>query len=161
MSLKESVENFLFEEADLLDRWSLKEWEALLTDDAEYLVPPIGLKNVEETSYDTTLFVIADDRDMLGARVERMSGKNAYCENPHSSLRHLVSNVRILNDSGDTLTVVANFCVYRVRRSQITEYIGQYRYLLKRDGDSFKIRRKTAFLDLDALAGQGGLGFIL
>ncbi|MFA5631545.1 MAG: aromatic-ring-hydroxylating dioxygenase subunit beta [Porticoccaceae bacterium] len=161
MTLKESVEKFLFEEADLLDRWQLNDWEALLTDDAEYLVPPIGLKDIEETSYDTTLFIIADDRAMLGARVERMSGKNAYCENPRSNIRHLVSNVRVLEESGDTLSAVANFCVYRVRRSQITQYMGQYRYLLKRDGDSFRIRRKTAYLDLDALAGQGGLGFIL
>ncbi|MFA5677565.1 MAG: aromatic-ring-hydroxylating dioxygenase subunit beta [Pseudomonas sp.] len=161
MTLKEPVEKFLFEEADLLDRWQLNDWEALLTDDAEYLVPPIGLKDIEETAYDTTLFIIADDRAMLAARVERMSGKSAYCENPRSNIRHLVSNVRILEENGDTLSVVANFCIYRVRRSQITQYMGQYRYLLKRDGDSFRIRRKTAYLDLDALAGQGGLGFIL
>ena len=34
------VEDFLYHEAALLDEWKLKEWEALLTDDAAYYVPP-------------------------------------------------------------------------------------------------------------------------
>lgn len=161
MTLNESVERFLYDEADLLDRWKFTDWEQLLTDDAEYLVPPIGLSDVEETSYGTTLFVIADDRAMLAARVERMSGKSAYCESPRSNIRHLVSNVRILSDDGNVLAVAANFCVYRVRRTKVTEYMGQYHYLLKRDGNGFKIRRKTVNLDLGAFGGQGGLGFIL
>jgi len=161
MTLNESVEKFLYEEADLLDRWKFNEWEQLLTDDAEYLVPPIGQSDTDADSYGSTLFVIADDRAMLAARVERMTGKNAYCESPRSNIRHLVSNVRILSDDGDELSVVANFCVYRVRRTKITEYMGQYQYLLKREGDSFRIHRKTVYLDLGAFGGQGGLGFIL
>ena len=39
--------------------------------------------------------------------------------------------------------------------------IGQYRYVLKRAGESFRIKRKTVLLDLDVLRGQGGLGIIL
>ena len=34
------VEDFLFHEADLLDNWRLDDWLGLLTDDAEYYVPP-------------------------------------------------------------------------------------------------------------------------
>ncbi len=34
------VEDFLYREAALLDDWKLGEWEALLTDDAAYYVPP-------------------------------------------------------------------------------------------------------------------------
>ena len=34
------VEDFLYREAALLDDWKLDEWEALLTDDAAYYVPP-------------------------------------------------------------------------------------------------------------------------
>src|SRR5262249_42863699 len=34
------VEDFLYHEAALLDEWKLKEWEALLADDAAYYVPP-------------------------------------------------------------------------------------------------------------------------
>jgi p-cumate 2,3-dioxygenase subunit beta len=160
-SLKESVERFLFDEAELLDQWRFAEWESLLTDDAEYLVPPIGVADGETLSHENTLFVIADDRAMLAARIERMSGKAAYCEMPRSNVRHLVSNVRILASDGNSVTVGANFSVYRVRRAELTQYIGRYRYRLQRAGRSFRIRSKTVLLDIDVLRGQGGLGIIL
>lgn len=161
LSPKESVEKFLFEEAELLDRWQLDEWEKLLTDDAEYLVPPIGVVDAELMTHDTTLFIIADDRPTISARVERLLGKTAYCESPRSKVRHLIGNVRILDDQDGELAVVANFCVYRVRRGNITEYMGQYRYQLLRAENSFKIKRKTILLDIDVLRGQGGVGIIL
>ena len=41
------VEDFLYQEAALLDDWKLNEWEKLLTDDATYYVPPkIGRAHV-------------------------------------------------------------------------------------------------------------------
>jgi p-cumate 2,3-dioxygenase subunit beta len=161
ISLKESVEKFLFDEAELLDRWQLAEWERLLTDDAEYMIPPIGVSEAESMTADNALFVIADDRAGLAARVVRMSGKANWCESPRSILRRMVGNVRLLADDGAEVSVAANFCVYRIRRAEITEYIGQYRYRLLRDGNSFKIRKKTVLLDLDVLRGQGGVGVIL
>jgi len=160
-TVQESIERFLYDEAELLDQWKFAEWEALLTDDAQYLVPPIGVANPEALSPENTLFVIADDRLMLAARIERMSGKAAYCELPRSNVRHLVSNVRVLAEDGDRLTVGANFCVYRVRRAELTQYIGRYRYELLRSGAAFRIRSKTVLLDIDVLRGQGGLGIIL
>lgn len=161
MSLQETVERFLYEEAELIDRWKLTEWEALFTSDAEYLIPPIGMPDAENASHESALFIIADDREALAARVERLSGKSAFAESPRSNLRHLVSNVRILAEEGDELSVAANFCVYRIRRADITTYIGQFRYRLLRSGGSFKIRRKTVLMDIEALRGQGGIGFIL
>jgi p-cumate 2,3-dioxygenase beta subunit len=156
-----AVEKFLFEEAELLDNWKLDQWKTLMTEDAHYSVPPIGVPGAEALSSDTTLFVTADDREALDARVERLSGKAAWCESPRSNLRRMVSNVRVLEENDDEVSVAANFCVYRVRRADITTYIGQYRYVLKRAGASFRIKRKTVLLDLDVLRGQGGLGIIL
>jgi p-cumate 2,3-dioxygenase beta subunit len=156
-----AVEEFLFEEADLLDSWKLEEWKSLMTEDAHYFVPPIGVPAAEALSSDTTLFVIADDREALDARIERLGGKAAWCESPRSNLRRMVSNVRVLEESDDEVSATANFCVYRVRRTDITTYVGQYRYVLKRVGPSFRIKRKTVLLDLDVLRGQGGLGIIL
>lgn len=156
-----AVARFLYDEAELLDRWQLAEWEALLTDDARYEVPPLGVPGGEALSSDATLFVIADDRAALAARIERLNGKAAWAELPRSNLRHQVSNVRVLAERGDELDVRANFCVHRVRRADLTTYVGQYRYTLRRNGDSFRIRRKTVLLDIEVLRGQGGLGIIL
>lgn len=161
LSLKDTVENFLFEEADLLDRWDLPAWEKLLTDDAEYMIPPIGVPGAEKMSNATSLFVIADDRAMIAARIERLSGKTAFCEQPRSNMRHLIGNVRILSDQDGVVKAKANVCVYRIRRADITPYIGQVYYDLVRSGSSFKIKRKTVALDIDVLRGQGGLGIIL
>ena len=161
VSLKDAVERFLFEEAELLDGWKLADWEALLTDDAQYLVPPLATDGGEMLNHDTTLFVIADDRQMLAARIERLSGKTAYCETPRSRLRHMISNVRVLAEQGEEFEVSANFCVHRIRRSDLTQYVGQYRYRLRRAAGSFRIRRKTVMLDIEVLRGQGGLGIIL
>ena len=39
------------------------------------------------------------------------------------------------------MTVTANFVCYRFRRyERIREYVGAYRYVLKREGDSFSSR---------------------
>jgi len=161
LSLKDRVERFLFDEADLLDRWKLAEWEKLLTDDARYLVPPIGYPDAETSEPGTTLFIVADNRAMIAARIERLLGKAAFSESPRSVIRHMIANVRIMSDDGRELEVKSNFTIYRVRRANITTYMGQGTHRLIRHGDSFRIRQKSLLLDLDVLKGQGGLSIIL
>ena len=39
---RNDVEDFLYHEAQLLDEWKLKEWEALFTSDGSYYVPTTG-----------------------------------------------------------------------------------------------------------------------
>jgi p-cumate 2,3-dioxygenase beta subunit len=161
ISLKDQVERFLFDEADLLDRWKLSEWEKLLTNDARYLVPPIGYPAAETSESATTLFIVADNRDMIAARIERLEGRSAFSEIPRSVIRHMIGNIRILSDEDGELDVRSNFTIHRVRRANVTSYIGQYTHRLVRDGASFKIRLKSVLLDIDVLKGQGGLSIIL
>ena len=56
------VEDFLFQEAELIDNWRLPEWEKLLTDDACYYVPP---NDDLDGSHRRTLFIVADDRERI------------------------------------------------------------------------------------------------
>ena len=42
-TLREEVEDFLYQEAELLDEWRLDEWAALFTEDARYIVPTTDL----------------------------------------------------------------------------------------------------------------------
>src|SRR3977135_3802153 len=53
------IEQFLIEEAALLDEWRLDEWLALMAEDAHYLVPPLDKPDADHRD---TLFLIADDR---------------------------------------------------------------------------------------------------
>lgn len=153
------VEDFLYHEAALLDQWRLDEWEALLTDDATYYVPP---NDRPESDHRTTLFLVADDRERLRQRLIRIKDPNCHAEYPKSRTRRMISNVRIESVEGDLVTASANFVCYRFRRNErIREYVGGYRFVLKVAGDSFRIRERRVFIDAHELGSLGSVSFIL
>jgi p-cumate 2,3-dioxygenase beta subunit len=158
LHLRQEVEDFLYKEADLLDRWHLDEWLELLTDDATYQVPPTDVPGGDAKS---TLFIIADDNSRIRARVKQLMGKSAWAENPPSRTRRLISNVRVLARDGDSIHIAANFAVYRFRHELVDTYVGQYQHELVRRDDGFRIRRRKAVLDIEALRPQGKISFIL
>jgi p-cumate 2,3-dioxygenase beta subunit len=154
---RQEVEDFLYEEAALLDAWKLDEWLALLTDDAYYRVPS---NDRPESDPRTTLFTIADDMARIRARVTRLKDHSAHAESPPSRIRRLITNVRIVERQ--PLRVEANFAVYRHRSNDdVRQYVGRYRYLLRRDGGKLKIAGREAILDAMELASLGTVSFIL
>ncbi len=161
MILKNKVENFLYDEASLLDNWKMDEWNALFTDDGEYFVPPLAYDGAETADPRKVMFIIDDNRETIRARTRRMLRKDAYVESPRSRIRHAVTNVRVLADKGDTVRVSANLAVYRARRGQVSLYIGEAFYTLVRYGEGFMIREKRVCLDNDLLQPQGSLAIIL
>jgi len=155
---RQEVEDFLYEEAALLDEWRLEEWLQLLTEDAAYYVPST---DVPEGDHKTTLFLIADDAMRIRSRVKQLLGKSAHAEHPHSRTRRMISNVRIRKTEGESISVTANFVVYRVRMEQTDTYVGRYEYQLVQHKGRLKIRERRAILDLDALRPQGKVSIIL
>ena len=74
----------------------------------------------------------------------------------------MIANVRIVGVEGDLVTVTANFVCYRFRRyERIREYVGAYRYLLRRAGDSFRIKERRVLIDAHELGTLGSVSFIL
>ncbi len=110
------VEDFLFREAAFLDDWKLKEWLALFSPRARYEVAPTGEADAGSLSSAESLFLVADDRERLEQRVIRLRKPQAHAEYPHSRVRHLYSNVRILEDRGDSIEVNSNFVTFRTKR---------------------------------------------
>ncbi|MEQ8349289.1 MAG: aromatic-ring-hydroxylating dioxygenase subunit beta [Sneathiellaceae bacterium] len=159
--LRAQVEDFLYHEAQLLDSWQLMEWAALFTEDAEYAVPSTDL--AEDADPRTNLFLVHDDRFRIEQRAKRLLKKTAHAEFPPSRTRHLVSNVRIEADDGNALQLACATVVYRAKRGIVDVYPGHAKYELLRDGGTagFRIRRKRAILDIDALRPQGKLSIIL
>jgi p-cumate 2,3-dioxygenase beta subunit len=156
---RQQVEDFLYHEAALLDGWRLDEWLGLLTEDARYEVPSNDRPEADPAN---TLFTIADDIRRIQARVTRLKDKNAHAEYPPSRTRRMISNVRIVEQSGAELRVEANFVVYRFRREErIREYVGRYRYRLRVAGGGFKIAKREAILDALELGSLGSVSFIL
>jgi p-cumate 2,3-dioxygenase beta subunit len=153
------VEDLLYREAALLDEWRLEEWLGLLTDDAAYYVPP---NDHPEGDPKTTLFILADDIVRIRERIKRLMSPECHAEYPHSRTRRLISNVRIVSTDGDLVTVAANFVCYRYRRyERIREYVGAYRYVLRRHGSELRIKERRVLIDAHELGSLGSVSFIL
>ena len=155
---RQQVEDFLFEEAALLDEWRLDEWFELFTPDCGYYVPST---DVPAGDHRTDLFLIADDHDRLKSRVSQLAGQFAHAERPRSRTRRHISNVRIRGVCGDTLRVTCNFIVHRIRLEVTEAFVGRYEHtLVHRDG-TLKIVERRAILDLDALRPHGRISILL
>ena len=153
------IEDFLFLEAELLDEWRLAEWEALLTEDAGYFIPPNEKPNADHR---TALFTIADDRERIRQRVIRIMDPNCHAEFPHSRTRRIIGNVRIIAQDSDLTTATANFACWRYRRHErIREYTGQTRHILRSTEAGLKIRERRVIVDAHELGSLGSVSFIL
>jgi p-cumate 2,3-dioxygenase beta subunit len=146
------IEQFLYREAELLDEWRLEEWLALFAEQASYIVPATSGGTAEAGA---ALALVSDDRARLAGRVQRLLSRHAHASNPHPRTRHLVTNVRAVND-GSSWKVRANFVVYSMRNRQTNLYMGEYRYRLRAAGDGFLIEEKIANLDMESLEPAGG-----
>jgi p-cumate 2,3-dioxygenase subunit beta len=153
------VEDLLYREAELLDGWQLDEWLTLLTDDASYYVPP---NDKPDADHRYTLFTIADDIVRLRERVIRLNDPNCHAEYPPSRTRRLITNVRVTGVDGDTISITANFIVYRYRRNEPARvFVGHYGHKLRRVGGALKIFERRAVLDAEELGALGSVSFIL
>ncbi len=153
------VEDFLFHEAALLDEWKLNEWQELLTDDATYLIPP---NDDLDGDYRKSLFIIADDRERIRQRIIRVLDPNCHAEHPKSRTQRIVGNVRLLGEENGVILVAANFICYRYRRyERVGQYVGNYRYKLVRNGESFLIREKRIVIQANELGQLGSVSIML
>ena len=157
--LRMEVEDLLFHEAELLDAWRLPEWLDLFTEDARYLVPTPGLP--EDASPDESLFLINDDRLRLGGRVNRLGRRTAHAEYPHSTTLHLVSNVRVREETPEGLIAHAAFYTSRIKDGISDVFVGRSRYMLARQPGGLRIREKRCNLHIESLNPQGRVTIIL
>jgi p-cumate 2,3-dioxygenase beta subunit len=151
------VEEFLIEEAAILDERRLDDWLALFTDDASYVVPSTDVPD-GDPARDLTL--IDDDHLRLTWRVNRLKSRHAHREFPWSRTRRLVTNVRVLHAEGDELEVTASILLYRFRHGHADVFVGRYLTTLRRTGDGLRIAHRRAELDLERLSPNGALSMV-
>jgi 3-phenylpropionate/cinnamic acid dioxygenase small subunit len=169
--LKSRVEQFLYDEAELLDSRKFKEWLELLDDDIVYFMPM--RRNVkfgqhaerENTKLGEGISWFDEDKWTLTKRVEQILTGVHYAEEPLSRICHMVSNVRITDIEGDVaspevVTVQSRFLVYqnRVERENYT-LIGKRTDLLRKDGASWRIKRREIILDQNVLLAKNLTAF--
>ena len=156
---RSDIEDFLFSEAELLNTWRLPEWLTLFTDDGVYYVPSTDV--APTASPENNLFYIADDHFRLSERVKRLMKRTAHVEFPRSKTLRLVSNVRILAQSEDSLSASAAFITYRTKDAVTDTYFGTHYYQFARDDAGLKIREKRSMLASDGLRAQCRISIII
>lgn len=157
--LRLRVEDFLWEEADLIDQWRLDEWLELFTNDAHYYVPPSDVDG-DTANPDTALFYIMDDRNRMQERVIRLKKVGAHSEQPRSKVRHMISNVRVRRED-NFIHARSSFAVWRSKDITSDVFVGHYLHELVEQDGNLKIAKKTCVLDMEALRPHARISIIL
>ena len=150
--LQFEVEQFLYQEAALLDARRYRDWLALIADDIHYWMPirrTVTTSDIErEFTKPGDMAFFDDDRALLEMRVKKLEAGSAWSEDPPSRSRHFVSNVRVLAVAGDEITLEAAFHLYRTRlNTEVDSWVGRREDVLRRQDDSFRLVRRHIFLD--------------
>jgi p-cumate 2,3-dioxygenase subunit beta len=152
------VEDFLYLEAALLDRWDMDAWLALWTEDGRYVIPTNDNPDADPAN---DLMYVNHDLSLLRGLTIRLKSVRAHREYPWSKTRHLVSNVRIVGEDGVDLLAEAAFVVWRFRNNDRDSFVGRYDYRLTRTDGGIRIRRKHVTLDACTLAPMGAISIII
>lgn len=152
MALHYRVEQFLYEEADLLDGRHYREWLARVAPDVHYWMPirrTVTLRNIDrEFTRPGGMAFFDDDHDDLRMRVEKLYSGSSWSEDPPSRTRHLVTNVRITGIDDQLVAVQSNFALLRTRMdTDADRFHGRRDDRLRIDGDSFLLARRHIYLD--------------
>ena len=169
--LKADVEDFLYDEADLLDERRFREWLDLLADDISYFMPM--RRNVkfgqhaerENTRSGVGISWFDEDKWTLTKRVDQILTGVHYAEEPLSRISHMVSNVQIkrvvpsLEDPRE-VEVRCRFLVYQNRVEYETyTFVGRRTDLLRMTADGWKIARREILLDQNVLMAKNLTAF--
>jgi 3-phenylpropionate/cinnamic acid dioxygenase small subunit len=161
--LKQEIEDFLYLEADLLDRREFRAWLDLLAEDLVYFMPI--RRNVkfgqhaerENTQQGEGISWFDEDKWTLSKRVEQILTGVHYAEEPLSRVTHMVSNVRIADaapsvEEAREVTVNCRFLVHQNRvEYETATFIGRRTDTLRRSGASWLIARRELILEQNVL----------
>ena len=161
LDLMREIEDFFFNEADLLDEREYDKWLELLTEDIVYWMPM--RKNVsygnrhKDVTAEHDLAWVHDDKDTLRKRVKQIQTGIHWADEPISRVSHLITNIRLVDPisalrEGEKTTTKSRFIVYRNRLEDETDFlVGRREDTLVRAGGELKIARRKIILDQSVL----------
>jgi 3-phenylpropionate/cinnamic acid dioxygenase small subunit len=160
--LKDEIEQFLYQEAELLDERRLEEWLDFLTEDIRYWMPmrrnvKFGELDREFTREGHDINWFDEGKDTLVRRVNQILTGVHWAEEPLSRVCHSVSNIQIL-DAMPTLSqptevsIKCRFLVYRNRVETETDIlVGKREDTLRNVNGQWKIAQRKIILDQNVL----------
>ena len=156
--LKDEIEQFLYHEAALLDERRYEEWIDLFTEDVHYFMPirrnvKFGEWDMENTDTNSEISFFDEGKDVLEGRVRQLMTGVHWAEEPVSRVRHIITNVRVLEVNGDEVKVSDDFFVWHNRLlDEVNLFVGRRDHVLRRDAvTGWKVADRTILLDQNVL----------
>jgi benzoate/toluate 1,2-dioxygenase subunit beta len=149
------VEQFLYRQADLLDRRQWMEFIDLFAADGIYWMPA----SPEQTTGDGTPSIFYEDRDLMTVRAKRVTHPHAWSQSPLWGTSHVVGNVVIENEDpkSGALTVRSRFHMMEFRRDASRHFAGTYRHDLVPADGGYRIKLER----VDMVNAQGPYDYVL
>ena len=137
-------EEFLFEEARLLDARRFRDWMGLFAEDGTYWVPAAR----DQTSPFDQASLFYDDLDLMKTRIERLEHPRIHVQTPPSRTAHIVGNVVIdeADQAKGEFLVGSTFIMVEYRDDTQRLFAGRQEHRLRRHGKGFRIVHKRVDL---------------
>lgn len=140
---RESIEDFLYLEARLLDERRFEAWDGLYTEGGEYWVP----SQPEQTDPLAQVSIFYDDSELRRNRIHRLRHPEIHVQTPPSRTVRSVSNVRFsASGTPDEWTVWSTLFVAEYRKGQQRLFAALVTHTLIAHEGSFRIARKRVDL---------------
>ena len=125
-----TLQDYIYDEARLIDSADYEAWLALFADDGRYWVPLKGQAQTEDERHNA----IADESPLLlRLRVARLRGDRAHSQQQRSQCQHVLQTPRLLSSDagvhtlhtpftyaesrGEEMVVLHGHCVHRLRET--------------------------------------------
>jgi len=131
-----AVEQFLYQQSEILDTRQWQSFIDLFTADGVYWVPITA----EQTEWEGSPSIFAEDRLMMEVRMRRVLHPQAWSQSPMWATSHQVSNVVIEKESAGEVQVRSRFHLMELRRDTVRHFGGTYRHTLVKSGAGYKIK---------------------
>jgi 3-phenylpropionate/cinnamic acid dioxygenase small subunit len=136
------ISQFLFREARYADDHRYEEWEALWTDDGIYWIPANG----DDIDPERQMSIIYDNRSRIRLRVRQLMTGKRHTQEPQSRLRRIVGDIELVKADGHELQVACNTMIFESALRGDIIWASRNEFVLRRDGDDFRIARKKVAL---------------
>jgi biphenyl 2,3-dioxygenase beta subunit len=155
-----SAQQFLYEEAALLDDRRFDDWLERCTGDIRYWMP--AQTNRPRRDRDRTvggprdLPMFEETYDHLHQRIRRLATGQAWAEEPPSRTRRLVTNIRVTERAGGAVGATSNLLLYRTRHDADVQIFVASREDELRPHDAYRwqIAARTIVLDATTVPGH-------
>ncbi|MBS75532.1 3-phenylpropionate/cinnamic acid dioxygenase subunit beta [Variovorax sp.] len=161
--LKREIEEFLYDEAEMLDQRRFREWLDTLTEDLVYFMPMMfnvkfgQHETREKTRYEKDMSWFNEGKWTLTKRAEQILTGVHWAEEPLSRLCRLVTNVQLTaieeNAAGQQeVSVLSGFLIYQNRCEHEEYYFaGKRSDVLRRVDGRWQLARREIRLGQNVL----------